>query len=51
MSMDFLRRPMRCSRLEKNINNFIREKINNKNSILEYISTNTLTGISLAKNG
>ena len=37
MEMDFLRRSARCSRLEKNRNNVIREKMNIKNSVLDYI--------------
>ena len=36
MEMDFLRRSSRCSRLEKNRNNVIREKYI-KNSVLGYI--------------
>ena len=37
MEMDFLRRSARCSRLEKTRNNVIREKMNIKNSVLDYI--------------
>ena len=37
MEMDFLRRLARCSRLEKKIRNIIREKMNIKNSVLDYI--------------
>ena len=37
MEMDFLRRSARCSRLEKITNNVIREKIDIKNSVLEYV--------------
>ena len=37
METDFLRRSTRCSRLEKNRNNVIREKINIKNPVLDYI--------------
>ena len=37
MVMDFLRRSTRCSRLEIIRNNVIREKINIKNPVLDYI--------------
>ena len=38
MEIDFLKRSARCSRLgEKNRNNVIREKMNIKNSVLDYI--------------
>ena len=37
MEMDFLRRSTRCSRLEKIRNNVIREKMDIKNSVLDYI--------------
>jgi hypothetical protein len=37
MEMDFLKRSARCSRLEKMRNNVIREKMNIKNSVLDYI--------------
>ena len=37
MEMDFLSRSARCSRLEKIINNVVRAKITNKNSVLDYI--------------
>ena len=38
LNQNFLRRSARCSRLEKkNRNNVIREKMNIKNSILDYI--------------
>ena len=37
MEMDFLRRSARCSRLEKIRNNIIREKMNIKDSLLDYI--------------
>ena len=37
MEIDFLRRSARCSRLEKIRNNVIREKMNNKNSVVDYI--------------
>ena len=37
MEMDFLRRSAKCSRLEKNINNAIREKMSIKNYVLDYI--------------
>ena len=37
MGMDLLRRSGRCSRLEKIRNNFIRQKMNIKNSVSDYI--------------
>ena len=37
MEMDFLRRSARCSRLGKIRNNVIREKMDIKNSIIDYI--------------
>ena len=37
MEMDFLRISTRCSRLENNTKNVIREKMNIKNSVLDYI--------------
>ena len=37
MEMDFLSRSGRSLRLEKNRNNVIREKVNIKNAILDYI--------------
>ena len=37
MEMDFFRRSARCSILEKIRNNVIREKMNIKNSVLDYI--------------
>ena len=36
MEMDFMRRSAKCSRLEKIRNNVIREKMNIKNSVLDY---------------
>ena len=40
MEMDFLRRSAKYPRLEKNINNVIKEKINIKNLVLDYIRLN-----------
>ena len=37
MSMEMDKSSARCSRLEKNINNVIREKFNIKNSVLDFI--------------
>ena len=37
MEMDFFKGSARCSRLEKNRNNVIREKMNITNSVLDYI--------------
>ena len=38
MEMNFLRRSARCSGLEKIRNNVIREEMNVKNSVLEYLT-------------
>ena len=37
MEMDFLRKSARCSRLEKIRNTVIREEVNIRNSVLDYI--------------
>ena len=37
IEMDFLRRSARCSKLEKNRNNVVREKMDIKNFVLDYI--------------
>ena len=42
MEMYFLRRSAICSRLEKIKNNVIREKMNIKNSFLDYIKVQTV---------
>ena len=39
MEMDFLRKSARISRLENNRNNVIKEKMDIKNSVLDYIQT------------
>ena len=50
MEMDFLRRSSRCSRLEKNRNYVIREEMNIKNSVLDYIDTKSMEWLRI-KNG
>ena len=37
MEMDFLRRSVRCSKLENIRDNVIREKMNIKHSVLDYV--------------
>ena len=49
MEMDFLRRSDRCSRLEKIRKTVIREKMNIKNSVLNYQDINSSTGMTLCK--
>ena len=51
MEMGFLRRSDRCSGLEKIRNNVIREKINIKSSVLDYIRYTQLNWWPRAKNG
>ena len=47
MKMYFLRRSARCSRLEKNTYNVIRERMNIKNPELDYIGYKQLTGMAM----